>query len=207
MRFVTARLHRSPQPATLAAHQIALSLFFFASPFLEVISQLAQSFLPAYDVLPKDKRGKPLGDPAEWRNSSNALVARLERYGLFLGALLAAVVASVVAYAPGIVTKDPGVQAAVRPLAGTLAAGAFLTAPVAVSEGTLIARKELSYLASVYFVSTALLPPILRRIRSGGGAVRQVWICFALFQLFRSGCFLGRIWVTRNNEKEEEVGR
>jgi len=75
---------------------------------------------------------------------------------------------------------------------------------VAVSEGTLIARKDLSYLASVYFMSTALLPPVLRRIRSGGGAVRQVWVCFALFQLFRSGCFLGRIWVTRNNEKEEE---
>eukprot|EP00804_Cyclotella_cryptica_P004370 CCRYP_006786-RB/>CCRYP_006786-RB protein AED:0.19 eAED:0.19 QI:663/1/1/1/1/1/3/1160/368 len=194
------------QPATLAAHQIALSLFFFASPFLEVISQLAQSFLPSYSVLPKDRNGRLLGDTIEWRKASNALVARLERYGLFLGSLLAASVASIVTYAPGIVTKDPGVQMAVRPLAATLAAGAFLTAPVAVSEGTLIARKELSYLASVYFVSTALLPPVLRRIRSVGGPVRQVWICFALFQLFRSGCFLGRIWVTRN-DSEEKVGR
>jgi Na+-driven multidrug efflux pump len=192
------------QPATLAAHQIALSLFFFASPFLEVISQLAQSFLPSYSVLPKDRNGKVLADAGVWKKASNALVYRLERYGLCVGALLAATVGGIVTYAPGIVTKDLGVQTAVKPLAATLAAGAFLTAPVAVSEGALIARKELSYLASVYFVSTALLPPVLRRIRSGGGPVQQVWVCFALFQLFRSSCFLGRIWATRNDKDDEK---
>ena len=36
------------QPITLATHQIILSLFFFVSPFLEVISQTAQTFLPPY---------------------------------------------------------------------------------------------------------------------------------------------------------------
>jgi hypothetical protein len=188
------------QPATLAAHQIALSLFFFASPFLEVISQLVQSFLPTYSVLPKDRNGKVMADVSEWKKTSNTLVARLEKYGIFVGALLATVVASIVAYAPGIVTKDIAVQAAAKPLAIALAAGALLTAPVAVSEGTLIARSDLGYLSSVYFVSTVLLPTVLRRIRSGGGAVQQVWVCFALFQLFRSSCFLGRIWVTRNDD-------
>jgi Na+-driven multidrug efflux pump len=188
------------QPATLAAHQIALSLFFFASPFLEVISQLVQSFLPTYSVLPKDRNGKVMADVSEWKKTSNTLVARLEKYGIFVGALLATVVASIVAFAPGIVTKDIAVQAAAKPLAIALAAGALLTAPVAVSEGTLIARSDLGYLSSVYFVSTVLLPTVLRRIRSGGGAVQQVWVCFALFQLFRSSCFLGRIWVTRNDD-------
>ena len=36
------------QPTPLASHQIILSLFFFVSPFMEVISQTAQSFLPPY---------------------------------------------------------------------------------------------------------------------------------------------------------------
>lgn len=72
-----------------------------------------------------------------------------------------------------------------------------------VSEGALIARKELSFLAGVYFVSTALLPPVLRKIRGGGGPVVQVWICFALFQLFRSACFLGRILATRGFSKKK----
>ena len=36
------------QPLPLASHQIILSLFFFVSPFLEVISQTAQTFVPPY---------------------------------------------------------------------------------------------------------------------------------------------------------------
>lgn len=191
------------QPATLAAHQIALSLFFFASPFLEVISQIAQAFLPTYTVLPKEERGKK-ADVAEWKGAAEKLVFRLEKVGLGVGALIASVVGSIVAFAPGIVTKDLGVQAAAKPLALILAAGVSLTAPVAVSEGALIASKELTYLAGVYVVSTALLPPVLRRIRSGGGPVSQVWICFALFQLFRSACFLGRILATRKGKKDAE---
>ena len=192
------------QPATLAAHQIALSLFFFASPFLEVISQTAQTFLPAYAVLPAAAKGRE-ADPAAWRTASDKLVFRLERAGILVGALVAAVVGCVVAYAPGIVTKDPAVQAAARPLAATLAAGTLLTAPVAVSEGTLIARGQLKYLAGVYLASTALLPPALRKIRAGGGAVSQVWVCFAAFQLFRSVSFLGRLWVTKAGKKGAET--
>eukprot|EP00986_Skeletonema_menzelii_P004482 scaffold1527_cov145-Skeletonema_menzelii.AAC.16 len=191
------------QPATLAAHQIALSLFFFASPFLEVISQIAQAFLPTYTVLPKEERGRK-ADVAEWQAASEKFVFRLEKVGLAVGAFIASVVGSIVAFAPGIVTKDAGVQAAAKPLALILAAGVSLTAPVAVSEGALIARKELTYLAGVYFISTALLPPVLRRIRSGGGPVSQVWICFALFQLFRSSCFLGRILATRGKKDTEK---
>jgi len=198
------------QPVTLAAHQIALSLFFFASPFMEVISQTAQTFLPAYGVLPEAACGgtggsKSAADPKEWRDASNRLVLRLEKIGLLAGIIIASVVGSIVAFFPGIVTKDAAVQAAARPLASILAGAILLTAPVAVSEGTLIARKELSYLAGVYFLSTALLPPVLRRIRAGGGPVSQVWVCFALFQLFRSSCFAGRLLMGGGDEKTKEA--
>ena len=181
------------QPATLAAHQIALSLFFFASPFLEVISQTAQAFLPGIDV------GDATGE------SSAKFVFRLEKVGITVGMMIASAVGSIVAFVPGVVTKDAAVQMAVKPLAASLAAGALLTAPVAVSEGALIARKELGYLAGVYLVSTALLPPVLRRIRGGGGPVVQVWIAFAAFQLFRSVCFLGRILMGGGDKKKDGV--
>lgn len=186
------------QPATLAAHQIALSLFFFASPFMEVISQIAQSFLPTFQILPKPQKGKTV-DKKEWNRASDRFVLRLESVGILVGALIAAAVGSIVAFFPGIVTKDLAVQATAKPLAYCLAAGAFLTAPVAVSEGTLIARGQLKYLAGVYVASTALLPPVLRRIRAGGGPVSQVWVCFAAFQLFRSLFFAGRLLMTRGD--------
>ena len=188
------------QPITLASHQIALSLFFFASPFMEVISQTAQTYLPAYGV-----RVRPLdANPARWDVASNRLVLRLEKIGLLVAVLIATIVGSLLAYFPGIITKDMSVQAATYPLASILGAGILLTAPVAVSEGTLIARGELSYLAIVYFISTALLPPVLRYVRAGGGPVSQVWICFAAFQLFRSSCFVGRLLVGDRLSKKKE---
>jgi len=192
------------QPATLAAHQIALSFFFFASPFLEVISQTAQTYLPTFSVLPEPSKGKS-ADVKEWEAESTKLVLRLEKVGLMVGALVATVIGSIVAFAPGIVTKDALVQSAAKPLASILAAGIFLTAPVAVSEGTLIARKELKFLAGVYLISTACLPPVLRRIRAGGGPVSQIWVCFALFQLFRSASFVGRLLLKKNDKKEAEA--
>lgn len=187
------------QPITLAAHQIALSLFFFASPFMEVISQTAQTYLPVYGI-----KVRPEGaNPARWNSASNQLVVRLEKIGVGVAVLIATIVGSLLAYFPGIITKDISVQAATYPLASILGAGILLTAPVAVSEGALIARGELSYLAIVYFISTALLPPVLRYVRAGGGPVSQVWICFSAFQLFRSSCFVGRLLSSSLGDKKE----
>jgi hypothetical protein len=65
---------------------------------------------------------------------------------------------------------------------------------VAVSEGILLARRELKFLASVYIVSTTLLPPALLRIKKLQEPVSYVWGAFAVFQLFRASCFTLRIW-------------
>ena len=54
MTHVAAAL---PAKESLAAHQIILSLFFFISPFLEVISQTAQAFLPPF-FTPSDSSKK-----------------------------------------------------------------------------------------------------------------------------------------------------
>ena len=115
-----------------------------------------------------------------------------------LGFLSASVVASLASLIPaffgGVLTSDPMVKNGVKPLAKYLWAGAFLTAPVAVSEGLLLARRELKYLAGVYILTTALLPSALLRVKDIGGSVEQVWACFAVFQLCRAGFFAGKIW-------------
>lgn len=72
--------------------------------------------------------------------------------------------------------------------------GAFFWAPVAISEGILLARRELGFLAAVYLMSTALLPPALLQIKFRQGSVDLVWASFCVFQVFRTIFFTGKIW-------------
>lgn len=181
MTHVAAAL---PGEASLASHQIILSLFFFLSPFLEVISQTAQTFLPQYYVESSDV----------YCREAQALAGRLLRLGVSIGGIIALLAASIPKFFPFILTNDPLVQASVRPLALPLFLGGLLTAPVAVSEGVLLARRELKYLASVYLFSTIAFPFGLFKLKSGGGPVSNVWFGFVFFQMFRAACFTGKLW-------------
>ena len=191
------------QPTPLASHQIILSLFFFVSPFMEVISQTAQTFVPPYlapvDEYVTSSDEKTIQDDIvkPWLDSAFSLGNNLLKLGFISATVVASLASLIPAFFGGMLTSDPSVKNAVKPLAKYLWAGAFLTAPVAVSEGLLLARRELKYLAGVYVLSTALLPKALLRIKNTGGSVEQVWACFAVFQLCRAGFFAGRIWSGR----------
>jgi Na+-driven multidrug efflux pump len=200
------------QPTPLASHQIILSLLFFCSPFLEVISQTAQTFLPPYlapraDYLAARQAvglsSSPDADPAlaktlqPWTDATYQVAASLLRLGLWSGAAVASVACLVPRYFGFLITSNTSVQAAARPLAKYLWLGAMLWAPVAVGEGILLAQRELKFLALVYLISTALLPPALLQVRFRQGDVGQVWFCFCLFQLFRAACFTVKIWGPR----------
>lgn len=194
------------QPTPLASHQIILSLFFFSSPFMEVISQTAQTFIPGYlapvsDHISKRKEIDQNYDPTKdsllkpWNRAAIDVGNSLLKIGFSVGVVVASLAGMVPAFCGGLLTSDPTVQKAVKPLAKYLFAGAFLTAPVAVSEGILLAKRDLKYLASIYLISTALLPSALVRVKMIGGNVNQVWACFTMFQLFRATCFGGKIWL------------
>jgi Na+-driven multidrug efflux pump len=164
--------------------QIVLSLFFFVSPFLEVISQTAQTFLPQFYV----------ETSAAFNNEAQTLAARLLRLGVCVGGVIAFIAAAVPRFLPFILTNDAMVQASVKPLALPLFLGSLLTAPVAVSEGILLARRELKYLAGIYVLSTILFPFGLLKLKKSGGPVSNIWFGFVLFQLFRATCFTGKLW-------------
>ena len=193
------------QPTTLASHQIILSTFFFISPFLEVISQTAQTFLPPYispvkeymqRMIEKDPSYDASSDALaqSWLSATFTVATRLLGIGIVVASFIATLVSLIPAFFGNLITSDTVLQKAVQPLAKYLWAGAFLTAPVAVSEGVLLARRELPFLAGVYVVSSIVLPFALTEIKKTGGPVVQIWGCFAAFQLFRATCFAGRIW-------------
>jgi Na+-driven multidrug efflux pump len=193
------------QPTPLAAHQIILSILFSCSPFLEVISQTAQTFLPPF-LAPvqehialsksRDKNYKVENDARaqSWMRVADRVSTQL----LGIGFISAAAVASIASLVPAkfgyFLTSDSTVQSAVKPLAKYLWMGAFFWAPVAVAEGVLLARRELGFLAFVYLFSTALLPPALLQVKFRQGDVGQVWACFVAFQLFRATFFVSRVW-------------
>lgn len=181
MTHVAAAL---PGDQSLAAHQIILSLFFFVSPFLEVLSQTAQTFLPQYYVT----------QSIEFGMEAKKLAARLLRLGVSVGMVIACIGSSIPKFFPFTLTNDALVQNAVKPLALPLFLASLLTAPVAVSEGVLLARRELKYLAGVYVFSTFAFPFFLFSLKKSGGPVSNVWYGFVLFQLFRALCFTGRLW-------------
>ena len=193
------------QPTPLASHQIILSLFFFVSPFMEVISQTAQTFIPPFlapindyiaKCLGKDPKYNPANDSMikPWKDAAFAVGNSLMQLGLLSGIVVSSIASLIPAYFGNILTSDGTVVNAVKPLAKYLWIGGVLTAPVAVSEGILLAQRQLKYLAGVYVLSTALLPSALVRVKLSGGSVEQVWACFAAFQLFRATCFAGRVW-------------
>jgi Na+-driven multidrug efflux pump len=194
------------QPTPLASHQILLTLLFIVAPFLEVISQTAQTFLPPFiapasDYIAQQQAINPAyqaeSDPqvTEWLTASKKVATSLLGIGITTATIVASIVSLVPAFFGNFITSDPTVQTALQPLAKYLWMGAFFWAPVAVAEGVLLARRELGFLAGVYLVSTALLPPALLRIKFRQGTVAQVWACFAVFQLFRAICFSSKIWV------------
>eukprot|EP00523_Entomoneis_sp_CCMP467_P005757 CAMPEP_0168752474 /NCGR_PEP_ID=MMETSP0724-20121128/18405_1 /TAXON_ID=265536 /ORGANISM="Amphiprora sp., Strain CCMP467" /LENGTH=616 /DNA_ID=CAMNT_0008800725 /DNA_START=9 /DNA_END=1859 /DNA_ORIENTATION=- len=191
------------QPTPLASHQIILSLLFFCSPFLEVISQTAQTFLPPFLAPIRKFMERNNVSPAEaedmetvkpWLKASGVVSATLLGCGFLAGAGIASLVCLVPAFNGGLLTSDTTVQQAVKPLAKYLWLGAFAWAPVAVGEGILLAQRHLGFLAIIYLLSTAMLPPALFMIKLRKGSVEQIWFLFGLFQIFRAVCFTGRIW-------------
>jgi Na+-driven multidrug efflux pump len=129
-----------------------------------------------------------------WLTAAFTVATRLLGIGIVVASVVASIVSLIPAFFGNFITSDVVVQKAVKPLAKYLWAGAFLTAPVAVSEGVLLARRELPFLASVYVVSTIVLPFALIEIKRQSGPVVHVWGCSAAFQLFRASCFASKIW-------------
>jgi Na+-driven multidrug efflux pump len=149
---------------------------------------------PEYDSSYDDK-------VQEWLTSAQSVASSLLRLGILLATVVASLASLIPAYFGNFITSDGTVQNAIKPLAKYLWMGAFFWAPVAVSEGVLLARRELGYLASVYLVSTALLPAALLRVKFQKGDVGQVWACFTVFQICRATLFTAKIWGGRLLER------
>jgi Na+-driven multidrug efflux pump len=130
-----------------------------------------------------------------WFSAGQRVATSLLGIGLASAGVVASIATLIPAFFGYFITTDTAVQEALKPLAKYLWLGALFWAPVAVSEGVLLARLELKFLAGIYLLSTMMLPPALVQVKlRSNGTVSQVWLCFVLFQIFRATAFTGRIW-------------
>lgn len=182
------------QPIPLASHQLILSLFLFLCPFVEVINQTAQAFLPAFfapvkDYVAKMKLRNPTFDASKdagvkkWKAASSKVSMNLIKICVFLGAT-AASAGSIIPMSFGqALTGDVAVQQAIKPLAKYLWWSTFLMAFMSGTEGILLAKGKAWFLAGMYAISTAIFPYVL--FNFGSGSIAAVWTCFTLFQAYR----------------------
>jgi len=183
------------QPTPLAAHQLILSLFLFLCPFVEVINQTAQTFLPPFfapvkDYVAKMKQRNPSFNERDdaavkkWKAASGKVSINLIKACFVFGAA-AATAGSVIPKSFGqALTGDVAVQEAIKPLAKYLWWSTFLMGPMSATEGILLAKNKAWFLAAMYTVSTAIFPYVL--LNFGSGSIAAVWTCFSVFQGYRA---------------------
>jgi Na+-driven multidrug efflux pump len=183
------------QPTPLASHQLILSLFLFLCPFVEVINQTAQTFLPPFFAPVKDHVARMKQRNASYNEKNDAVVKKwnaasgkvtmnLMKACLVFGAA-AATAGSVIPMCFGqALTGDVAVQQAIKPLAKYLWWSTILGGPMSATEGILLAKDKAWFLATMYTVSTAVFPYVL--FNFAGGSIAGIWTCFSLFQVYRA---------------------
>lgn len=194
--FLTQAAARVPgQPTPLASHQLILSLFIFLCPFVEVINQTAQTYLPPFYAPVKDYVAKMQQRNAQYDETKDAVVQKWQAASskvssgfmksCFLVAAVVATLGSVIPMSMGhLLTGDVAVQQAIKPLAKFLWWSTFLMGPMSATEGILLARHKTWFLASMYMVSTSVFPYAVMTL--GGGSIAAIWTCFSVFQGYRA---------------------
>lgn len=155
-----------------AAHQVVWTLWTVLSFVPEPLSQAAQVLLPER-LLRNDRVGQEL-----LRESVMVLLS----LGLVAGFVLSFVAGVVPRLLPQLLTRDRTLWPVLKSIATPAVWSTLLGSLSCCVEGTLLARREYSYMAGSMIVTFSVLAAILRRIEGSGpiGLV-PVWWCLAFF--------------------------
>eukprot|EP00897_Mesotaenium_endlicherianum_P001226 jgi/Mesen1/1130/ME000123S00295 len=161
-------------PIALGAHQVAIGIFALCAVCGEPLSQTAQSFLPDLTV-GVNKNLKQAG----------TLLKSLLILGLGIGFTVGSIAGAWPWVAPTTFTKDPAIIAQWRELTLPLHASLLLTPIVLSLEGTLLAGRDVVFLALNMLGSLAFcILLIVIGQRRGMGIVANWWT-LVVFQLVR----------------------
>ncbi|CAM6124402.1 unnamed protein product [Calypogeia fissa] len=152
---------------SLAAHQVAMQVFWFLSFFPEALSISAQSLI-ARDVKRNPER-------------AHAVARLLLRLSLVFGVFLASVVAVVHSFGTSWLTNDETVARLVMSVTNQSMICSFMCALAVVFEGIAIASGDLAYLSRMQLVNLAgMIFATISTYRAGWG-LQGVWWSLAIY--------------------------
>lgn len=174
-------------PQTLAAHQVAFTVFSTLAFALDALAIAAQALI-----------GKELG--ASRRDSARRMVRVMVWWGLGFGVLTGALLALFAPFGSGLFTPDAGVAASITAALLIMALAQPLAGYVFVLDGVLMGAGDVKYLAMAGLVNLAVYLPALWWIStfapSGPGsseteAILWLWGGFAVVFMGARGLTLG----------------
>jgi putative MATE family efflux protein len=165
---------------TLAAHQVALTIWSFLAFALDALAIAAQAITG---------RALGAGDREAVRDAMRTMV----RWGVVGGLGLGALVAAAHGVIPSLFSSDPAVRAALGGALVVVGLGQAVAGYVFVLDGVLIGAGDGVWLAWGYVVALVAYLPIVfwvREVGSSGSAVHDVvvlWLAFTGLMVIRAG--------------------
>lgn len=169
-------------PSSLAAHQLAMTIFTFLAFALDALAIAAQALI-----------GKELG--AGRLEATRTLTRTMTRWGIVCGVVTGAALAVAAPWLGPLFTADADVQAALTGVLWIVAAGQPVAGYVFVLDGVLIGAGDAKYLALAGVANLAIYAPLLLitgLAGPGGSRLVWVWASFALGYMLARALTLGR---------------
>lgn len=167
---------------SLAAHQLAMTIFTFLAFALDALAIAAQALI-----------GKELG--ASNPVSARRLTRTMVRWGTGFGIVTGVLLALAAPWAGALFTTDANVQSALMYALWILAAGQPVAGYVFVLDGVLIGAGDAKYLALAGVVNLAVYAPLLAAVAASGGSapagLAWLWAAFALGYMAARAVTLG----------------
>lgn len=165
---------------TMAAHQVALQIFWTLTYFVDPLFVAATSFIA------RDHGRRP--------ERVRRMAWLLLRLSVGVGAFIAVVCYLVPTHAAAAFTTDATLATMIGSIAPLMGTAQLVSAVVLVAEGVLIGCGDLRYLLNVHCVNFIALGALLWWVRHSGLGLHGIWIAVLANQLLRLTQHAAHVW-------------
>ena len=164
----------------MAAHQVALQIFWTLTYFVDPLFVAATSFV-ARDFGRRPTRVRRMS-------------ALLMGLSLVIGAAIATLSFCVSSFGAGAFTNDVTVLASIKSVAPLMGAAQLVSALVLVTEGVLIGCGDLRYLLDVHCLNFVVLGGVLWWVGKTNGGLHGIWVAVFMNQALRMAQHAAHVW-------------